>query len=72
MDLVEDQFFTDVAVFRCVKEFLGQFGISSDAEKKAKWNNLGPIEDDPPVGKPFTRWDTNVQRERRNVTRGNV
>jgi peptidyl-prolyl cis-trans isomerase A (cyclophilin A) len=34
LELVLDDFFTDIAFFRCVKGFLTQFGISDKPEKK--------------------------------------
>lgn len=55
VDLVEDGFFTDVAMYRCVKNFLVQFGISSDPEKKQYWREKGSIPDDPSLGMEFDR-----------------
>jgi cyclophilin family peptidyl-prolyl cis-trans isomerase len=43
--LVADNFFTDIALFRCVPKFLAQFGISADPAKK-HWHNE-VIADDP-------------------------
>lgn len=34
MELVHDNFFTNIALFRCVEHFLTQFGISDIPEKK--------------------------------------
>ncbi len=45
LELVQDQFFTDIAFFRCVKGFLTQFGISDNPEKK-HWHSEA-IADDP-------------------------
>ncbi len=45
LELVQDQFFTDIAFFRCVKRFLTQFGISDKPDKK-HWHNKN-IPDDP-------------------------
>mmetsp|Transcript_12235 Transcript_12235/g.16784 ORF Transcript_12235/g.16784 Transcript_12235/m.16784 type:complete len:258 (-) Transcript_12235:1900-2673(-) len=45
LDLVQDNFFTDIAFFRCVERFLTQFGISENPEKK-HWHNEN-IPDDP-------------------------
>ena len=45
LELVEDNFFTNIAFFRCVKHFLTQFGISEDVTKK-HWHNNN-IKDDP-------------------------
>lgn len=57
VELVKDGFFTDVALFRCVKNFLVQFGIAPDASspKKKYWKERGPIQDDPSLGIPFKR-----------------
>ncbi|CAM9428313.1 unnamed protein product, partial [Hapterophycus canaliculatus] len=57
VDLVKDGFFTDVALFRCVKNFLVQFGIPPDASspKKAFWREQGAIQDDPNRDIPFKR-----------------
>ncbi|CAN0089257.1 unnamed protein product, partial [Ectocarpus sp. 13 AM-2016] len=57
VDLVKDDYFTDVALFRCVKNFLVQFGISPDASspKKKFWREKGPIEDDPNLRISFKR-----------------
>ncbi|CAM9775034.1 unnamed protein product, partial [Sphacelaria rigidula] len=56
VELVEDDFFTDVAFFRCVENFLVQFGISPDPEKNMKWRERGSIPDDPSQGMEFKRW----------------
>lgn len=45
LDLVKDNFFTDIAFFRCVKRFLTQFGIS-DVPSKKHWHRE-EIPDDP-------------------------
>jgi len=45
LELVADNFFTDIALFRCVPKFLAQFGISADPAKK-HWHNK-VIKDDP-------------------------
>ena len=45
LELVKDNFFTDIAFFRCVKRFLTQFGIS-DVPSKKHWHNKN-IRDDP-------------------------
>lgn len=57
IELVRDDFFTDVALFRCVKNFLVQFGISPDASspKKKYWRETGTIPDDPSLGIDFKR-----------------
>jgi len=57
VELVEDDYFTDVAMFRCVKNFLVQFGIPPDAvsPKKRYWRERGGIKDDPSPGLPFKR-----------------
>ena len=45
VDLIKDEFFTDIAFFRCVKGFLTQFGISENPDKK-HWHRE-TIKDDP-------------------------
>ncbi len=34
MELIHDNFYTNIALFRCVEHFLTQFGISDVPEKK--------------------------------------
>lgn len=45
LQLVRDRFYTDIALFRCVKRFLVQFGISDKPDKK-HWHRK-EIPDDP-------------------------
>lgn len=45
LELVKDNFYTNIALFRCVRDFLVQFGISEDPSKK-HWHNKN-IKDDP-------------------------
>eukprot|EP01041_Mallomonas_annulata_P011358 gene11358-23776_t len=45
VELVKDGFYTDIALFRCVKGFLTQFGISENPKLKHWHNSL--IKDDP-------------------------
>jgi peptidyl-prolyl cis-trans isomerase A (cyclophilin A) len=49
LDLVKDDFYTDIALFRCVKKFLVQFGITEDPTKK-HWHRE-TILDDPNLHK---------------------
>lgn len=44
LDLVKDNFFTDIAFFRCVKRFLTQFGISDNPSKK-HWHRKDILDD---------------------------
>ena len=46
VELVEDGFFDGSAFFRCVDNFLVQFGVAADPEKSAKWRAKGTIPDD--------------------------
>ncbi|CAN0000226.1 unnamed protein product [Discosporangium mesarthrocarpum] len=55
VSLVRGGFFTDIGFFRCVKDFIAQFGISSDQEMKAYWNDKGPIMDDKKLNLAFYR-----------------
>lgn len=45
LELVEDSFYTDIPLYRCVKGFLTQFGITDDDSKK-HWHG-NQIKDDP-------------------------
>eukprot|EP01031_Cornospumella_fuschlensis_P038520 gene38520-46824_t len=49
LELVADNFYTDIAFFRCVKGFLTQFGISDKADK-THWHRAN-IPDDPNIHK---------------------
>ena len=49
LELVEDQFYTNIGLFRCVHNFLVQFGISEDPAKK-HWHGES-IKDDPNLHK---------------------
>lgn len=49
LDLVRDDFYTDIALFRCVKGFLVQFGITEDPTKKHWYREQ--IKDDPNLHK---------------------
>jgi len=49
LELVEDGFYTDIALYRCVDKFLVQFGITENPEKK-HWH-FKTIEDDPNLHK---------------------
>lgn len=45
LELINDDFFTDIAFYRCVNRFLTQFGISDHSDKK-HWHRQ-QIKDDP-------------------------
>jgi cyclophilin family peptidyl-prolyl cis-trans isomerase len=49
--LVRDDFFSDIALFRSVEDFLVQFGISSSGDVNRKWAT--PIRDDVNLHVPF-------------------
>jgi cyclophilin family peptidyl-prolyl cis-trans isomerase len=53
IDLIKDDFFTNIALYRCVKGFLTQFGISEDKSKK-HWHN-NQIKDDPNLHIPIRK-----------------
>ena len=53
LELVRDGFYTDIALFRCVRDFLTQFGIS-DKPKYKHWHNKN-IPDDPPLHIPIRK-----------------
>lgn len=42
-------YFTDIALFRCIKGFLCQFGIAATPELNQQWRARGAIKDDPHV-----------------------
>jgi cyclophilin family peptidyl-prolyl cis-trans isomerase len=53
LDLINDQFFTDIALYRSVENFLTQFGIS-DQQSKKHWHGK-QLPDDPNLHIPITR-----------------
>jgi len=53
LELVRDGFYSDIALFRCVKGFLTQFGISDKAKFK-HWHNKN-IPDDPMLHIPIRK-----------------
>jgi peptidyl-prolyl cis-trans isomerase A (cyclophilin A) len=55
LELVEDSFFTNIALYRCVSHFLTQFGISEDPLKK-HWHRT-QIKDDPNLHKGIRKYD---------------
>ena len=54
LELVVDGFFTDIALFRCVKRFLTQFGIS-DKPKYKHWHE-DSVKDDPNLKKGIKKY----------------
>ncbi|CAJ1353678.1 unnamed protein product, partial [Effrenium voratum] len=50
LDLVRDGFFQDQAIFRAVRGFVAQFGISDSRDMNEKWSPA--IRDDPLTGSP--------------------
>lgn len=53
VELVQTGFFTDIALFRCVKDFLTQFGISDKSEYK-HWHGKN-LKDDPNLHIPIRK-----------------
>jgi peptidyl-prolyl cis-trans isomerase A (cyclophilin A) len=49
LELVRSQYFTDVALFRCVSGFICQFGIAATPQLNEAWRAKGRIQDDPHV-----------------------
>jgi peptidyl-prolyl cis-trans isomerase A (cyclophilin A) len=43
--LMEDDYFTNMKMFRSIPDFITQFGLAGDPKKTAKWNHN--IQDDP-------------------------
>eukprot|EP00008_Paramoeba_atlantica_P012491 CAMPEP_0201482260 /NCGR_PEP_ID=MMETSP0151_2-20130828/6546_1 /ASSEMBLY_ACC=CAM_ASM_000257 /TAXON_ID=200890 /ORGANISM="Paramoeba atlantica, Strain 621/1 / CCAP 1560/9" /LENGTH=374 /DNA_ID=CAMNT_0047864881 /DNA_START=23 /DNA_END=1144 /DNA_ORIENTATION=- len=54
LNLVLDGYYDHSPLFRVVKHFLVQFGISLNEELESKWGS-SPIDDDPNIGIPFSR-----------------
>lgn len=50
LQLVDDGYYTDIAIYRGITNFLVQFGIVKDPERNGKY---GKIADDPLVGVPY-------------------
>ena len=70
MSMVKDNFFSPphgVALFRALKGFLVQFGLSSDPDIQTMWHRRGNLQDDPswlPLG-PTNREHDGVKRFRK-------
>ena len=70
MSMVKDNFFSPpygVALFRALRGFLVQFGLSSDPDIQTKWHRKGNLKDDPswlPLG-PTNREHDGVKRFRK-------
>ncbi|CAK0809821.1 unnamed protein product [Prorocentrum cordatum] len=54
LELVQDGWYTDIALFRAVPNFLVQFGINTDASMRQKWERK-TIDDDPSQNIAFER-----------------
>jgi cyclophilin family peptidyl-prolyl cis-trans isomerase len=54
LELVVDGFFNNIALFRCVKRFLTQFGISDNPQYK-HWHHKS-IKDDPNLEKGIKKY----------------
>ena len=55
IELVEDRYYDNAALFRAIDRFLVQFGLASTKSMRDKWRAKGEIQDDPHVDVPFTR-----------------
>ena len=55
LELVEDNFYTNIAMYRCVERFLTQFGISQD-HSKSHWHGK-QIEDDVNLHRGIKKYD---------------
>merc|ERR1719478_587765 len=51
---MQDGWYTDIAFYRAVPNFLVQFGMNTDEEQKQKWGNKA-IDDDPSQQIPFEK-----------------
>ena len=47
LDLIQDEFYNNIALFRALRGFIVQFGLSGLKEKNHHWNKMGVIMDDP-------------------------
>ncbi len=52
VQLVHDRFFDEMLFFRALPNFLIQIGIPKAADKLKYWQDMGTIEDDPPLSPP--------------------
>ena len=57
LDMVKDEYYTDIALFRSVPEFIVQFGINDRTapELRQKYMHSRPLDDDPHVGNKVLR-----------------
>ena len=57
LDMVKDGFYTDIALFRSVPDFIVQFGVNDRTapELRLKYMHSRPLDDDPPVGNKVLR-----------------
>ena len=57
LDMVKDGFYTDIALFRSVPDFIVQFGVNDRTapELRQKYMHSRPLDDDPPVGNKVLR-----------------
>ena len=53
LELVEDEFFTDHPLYRCVDNFIIQFGVSGIPAVNDKWSAKGTLADDVNLKIPF-------------------
>jgi peptidyl-prolyl cis-trans isomerase A (cyclophilin A) len=51
VQLVEEGFFKDIGLFRCVQDFIVQFGINEDESVRQRYNNI--LDDHPETAIPF-------------------
>jgi peptidyl-prolyl cis-trans isomerase A (cyclophilin A) len=51
VQLVQEGFFNDIALFRCVKDFIVQFGINEDKAVQQRYKNI--LDDHPETSIPF-------------------
>jgi peptidyl-prolyl cis-trans isomerase A (cyclophilin A) len=51
VQLVQEGFFNDIALFRCVKDFIVQFGINENKEVQQRYKNI--LDDHPEPSIPF-------------------
>lgn len=49
VELVNADYFSDVALFRCIEGFICQFGIAAKPEINTEWKTKGAIQDDPHI-----------------------
>lgn len=64
-ELIESEFYTDMAIFRVAKDYVVQFGISNDTSLNSHW--MGRQLKDEPVLQPNKQWTISFARDGANT-----